>query len=286
MQDFSPYCAEGTIVHERMEHIADGIELRVISFTPSIINSNPVIIFVAGWITQIDAWKSVLQEMTKDFTVLYVETREKISSHIDGNAEYSIETIGNDIARLIEQWSFPPNGYVLVGSSLGATVIVECFHTLTKVPAALVLISPNAVFRVPMIWKMIIALFYPPFYIFLKPFVKWYLKHFRLDVKVDEAQYKKYSDALDAADPWKLKKAVIALEQYSIWHRLEALQCPVLLVGALKDLIHEPDHFQTIASMVPQVSVVDLETNANTHSPIVVVEIRKYFKKILSSSAL
>jgi pimeloyl-ACP methyl ester carboxylesterase len=286
MQEFSQYCAEGTIVQEQMEQITEGIELRVISFTPSVIHSNPVIIFVAGWITQIDAWKSVLQEMTKDFTVLYVETREKISSRMDSNAEYSIEAIGNDIVRLIEQRSFPSNRYVLIGSSLGATVIVECFHALTKRPAALVLISPNAVFRVPMIWKMIIALFYPPFYVVIKPFVKWYLKHFRLNVKVDEAQYKKYSDALDAADPWKLKKAVIALEQYSIWHRLEALQCPVLLIGALKDLIHEPDHFQTIASLMPQVSVIDLETNAITHSPVVVVEIRNYLKKILPYSAL
>jgi len=286
MQDFSRYCPEGTIVQDRMEKIAAEIELRVISFTPYIVQSNPVIIFVAGWITQIDAWKSVLKEMTKDFTVVYVETREKISSRMPLNAEYSIEGIGNDIVRLIEQWSFPPNGYVLVGSSLGSTVIVECFHALTKPPAALVLISPNAVFRVPLIWKMIIALFYPPFYGALKPFVKWYLKHFRLDVQVDEAQYKKYSGALDAADPWKLKKAVIALEQYSIWHRLEALQCPVLLVGALKDLIHEPDHFQIIASRIPQVSVVDLETNANTHSPFVVVEIRKYLKKILPYSTV
>ncbi len=269
-----------------MEQISAGIELRVISFTPSFVQSNPVIIFVAGWITHIDAWKSVLQEITKDFTVMYVETREKISSRIEGQAEYSIEAIGNDIVRLVEQWSFPPNGYVLVGSSLGATVIAECFHALTKRPAAMVLISLNAVFRVPIIWKVIIALFYPPFYAIVKPFVKWYLKHFRLDVKADEAQYKKYCNALDAADPWKLKKAVVALAPYSVWHRLESLQCPVLLVGANKDLLHEPDYLQTIASLIPQVSVVDLETNANTHSPIVVVEIRKYLNKVLPHPAV
>ncbi len=286
MRNISDYCAKGTIVHERMERIAEGIELRVLSFTPPVVHQNPLIVFVAGWITQIDAWKSVLQEMTKDFTVLYVETREKISSRMDAGAEYSIEAIGTDIVRLIEQWDIPPRGYVLVGSSLGATVIVESFHALTKPPAALVLISPNAVFRVPMIWKVIIVFFYPPFYVLIKPFVKWYLKYFRLDTEADEAQYKKYCAALDAADPWKLKKAVIALSRYSIWHRLESLSCPVLLVGAFKDLLHEPDNFHKIAPMIPQVSVVDLETNANTHSPLVVSEIRKYLKTIMPASAL
>ncbi|MFA6469714.1 MAG: alpha/beta hydrolase [Bacteroidota bacterium] len=280
MSDFTEYCAEGTIVRERMEKGADGALLRVLSFTPPKVHATPVVIFIAGWITQMDAWKSVLREMTKDFTVLYVETREKISSRMENNSEYSIEAIGDDIVRLIEQWTFPPSGYVLAGSSLGATVIVECFHALTKPPAALLLISPNAVFRVPLIWKVIIALFYPPMYKVIKPFVKWYLKYFRLNVQVDEAQYRKYSNALDVADPWKLKKAVIALERYTIWHRLGSLHCPVLLIGALKDLIHEPGHFQTIASLLPQVSVVDLETNANTHSPMMVVELRNYLKNI------
>jgi pimeloyl-ACP methyl ester carboxylesterase len=280
MQKYSHYCAEGTVVQERMERLADGSELRVISFTPFANGTNPVIVFVAGWITQLDAWRSVLQEMTKDFTVLYVETREKISSRMSAEAEYSIEAIGSDIVHLIGQWNLPPHGYVLAGSSLGATVIVECFHALRIPPAAIVLISPNAVFRVPMIWKVIIALFYPPLYAVIKPFVKWYLKRFRLNVDADAAQFAKYSSALDAADPWKLKKAVTAVSRYSIWHRLELLQCPVLLIGALRDLLHEPDHFQTIASRLPQVTVVDLDTNANTHSPRVVEELRSYLRKI------
>ena len=42
-------------------------------------------------------------------------------------------------------------------------------------------------------------------------FVKWYLGKFRLDLENDMAQYEKYCNALDAADPRKLKPAVTML---------------------------------------------------------------------------
>ncbi len=264
-----------------MERIRDGVELRVITFTPAVDRKNPVIVFVAGWISQMDAWKSVLQEMTKDFTVIYIETREKISSRMDRNAEYSIEAIGGDIVALIEQWNLPPGGYILVGSSLGATVTVDCYHAINRPPAAIVLISPNAVFRVPLLWRIVVTLFYPPLYSLIKPFAKSYLKHFRLNVNADAAQYAKYCSAIDAADPWKLKKAVLAVAQYSIWHRLASIDRPVLMIGALQDLLHEPEHFQIIASKMRNVTIVDLNTNAETHSPRTVDAIRRFLPTIV-----
>lgn len=282
MVELSEYCAPGTTVRDRMERIRDGVELRVITFSPAVDRKNPVIVFVAGWISQMDAWKSVLQEMTKDFTVLYVETREKISSRMERNAEYSIEAIGGDIVHLIEQWNLPPKGYIIVGSSLGATVTVECHHSITIPPAAVVLINPNAVFRVPFLWKAVITLFYPPMYLAIKPFVKFYLKHFRMNVKADAAQYKKYCSALDAADPWKLKKAVLSIARYSIWHRLESIDSPVLMIGAMQDTLHEPEHFRMIASKIRNVTIVDLNTNAETHSPRTVDAIRTFLPTILS----
>lgn len=281
MDHLSEFCAAGTTIDDRFERVHDGVELRVITFSPVIDRKNPVIVFVAGWISQMDAWKSVLQEMTKDFTVVYVETREKISSRIGTNAEYSIEAIGSDIVRLIELRNLPAHGYILVGSSLGATVSVECYHAITVPPAALVLISPNAVFRVPLLWKIVITMFYPPLYAVITPFVKFYLKHFRLNVKADAAQYAKYCSAIDAADPWKLKKAVLSVAQYSIWHRLDSIDCPVLMIGALHDTLHEPEHFRMIASKIRNATVVDLNTNAETHSPRTVEAIRRFLPTII-----
>jgi alpha-beta hydrolase superfamily lysophospholipase len=279
MEDFSQYCAEGVVVQDRMVNVGQGISLRVTTFIPPTDEGNPAVLFVAGWITQIAAWKTVLREMTKDFIVIYVETREKSSSRIVPHADQSISAIGTDIVALVDKLHLRENRYILFGSSLGATVIVECFHSLVRKPLALVLISPNAVFRVPRIWKFIVWSFYPPLYAFIKPSVKWYLKHFRLNVQIDAAQYNKYCAALDAADPWKLKKAVLAVAKYTIWDRLESLTCPVLLIGASHDVLHEPESFQRIASKIPHASVIDLETNAETHSEKVVEEFRSFLSR-------
>ena len=279
MEDFSQFCAEGVVVQDRMISVANGISLRVTTFIPPTDKGNPAVLFVAGWITQIVAWKTALREMTKDFIVIYVETREKSSSRIVSNADQSISSIGEDIVALVDKLHLRENRYVLVGSSLGATVIVECFHALVKKPLALVLISPNAVFRVPHIWKFIGQSFYPPLYALIRPSVKWYLKNFRLNVKIDAAQYNKYCAALDAADPWKLKKAVLAVASYEIWDRLESLSCPVLLIGASKDILHEPGIFQRIASKILYATIIDLETNAQTHSEKVVEEFRNFLSQ-------
>jgi pimeloyl-ACP methyl ester carboxylesterase len=279
MEDFSQFCAEGVVVQDRMIRVAHGISLRVITFIPPTDEGKPAVVFVAGWITQIVAWKTVLREMTKDFIVIYVETREKSSSRIESNADQSISAIGEDIVALVDKLHLRENRYVLFGSSLGATVIVECFHALARKPLMLVLISPNAVFRVPYIWKFIVRSFYPPLYAFIRPSVKWYLKNFRLNVKIDTAQYNKYCAALDAADPWKLKKAVLSIASYDIWNRLESLNCPVLLIGASKDVLHEPDIFQRIASKILHATIIDLETNEKTHSEKVVEEFRSFLSQ-------
>ena len=280
MEDFSQFCAEGVVVEDQMISVANGVSLRVTTFIPPVDKANPAVLFVAGWITQMIAWKAVLREMTKDFLVIYVETREKSSSRVVSNTDQSISAIGEDIVALVDKLHLRENRYVLFGSSLGATVIVECFHALVRKPFALILISPNAVFRVPRIWKFIVHSFYPPLYAIIKPSVKWYLKNFRLNVKIDAVQYNKYCAALDAADPWKLKKAVLAVASYKIWGRLASLSCPILLIGASKDVLHEPDNYQRIASEILHATTVDLETNAGTHSERVVEEFRRFLSRI------
>ncbi len=275
-EDFSQFCSDGTAIDDRMICTDAGATLRVITFRPKVNKGNPAVLFVAGWITQMIAWKSVLKEMTKEYDVIYVETREKISSRVEKPADYSIEAIGSDIVSLVDLLNLQNHRYILFGSSLGATVIVECFQALPRKPLGLVLIGPNAVFRVPRTWKIIVKSFYPPLYALIRPSVKWYLKNFRLDVKTDVAQYEKYSAALDAADPWKLKKAVLAVSRYEIWPRLPSLNVPVLLIEASKDRLHEPENLRRIASMIPNGTVVDLETNATTHSARVVSEMKDF----------
>ncbi len=226
------------------------------------------------------AWKDVLREMTRDFTVYYVETREKISSEVTGRVPYTVEALGKDIDAIVSRLSPGDGRYVLFGSSLGATVVLDCIRFIRVRPKCVAVVGPNAEFRVPWWGMIVIALFWPPSYGIMKRFVKWYLRNFRLDVNSDRAQYEKYCNNLDAADPWKLRRAAWAFSSYKIWDLLPNLDLPVLLVSASKDKLHEPENLKRMAGLIPKCTVQDFETNKGTHSSEMVRALRRYLETV------
>ncbi len=272
------YCAPGTTVEEGFFRVDSCVSLRVISFRRPHKSSFPPVVFVAGWISLIRGWQKVLREMTADIDVYYIETREKISSRIQGGVPQGVEQIGGDLVPLVEQLGL--RDYVMFGSSLGATAVIDCYSRLKTKPRGMILVGPNAVFRVPLSWKIIVTMFYAPLYSLIRPLVKWYLRNFRLDVRVDAAQYEKYSEALDAAEPRKLKKAVMAVWSYEVWDKLASVDCPVLIVNASRDRLHEPENLRRIAAALPNATEVDLLTNAQTHDVAVVNALRSFVRNL------
>lgn len=280
MDSLSRYCAEGSTCNEEMVPVSPNVSLRVITFSPSQQDKNPVLVFVPGLVSLIQGWREVLLEMTKDFHVYYIETREKITSKVKGKVDYSLEAIGQEIAALVSHFKLESRGYILFGSSLGATAILESSRFLEIDPLCLVLIGPNAVFRIPKFYRFIIRIFNPRFFLLFKPVVKWYLKTFRLDTEADYAQYEKYCQSLDAADPWKLKKAAIAFSRYEVWDLLADIDYPTLIIGASRDTLHEPENLKKMVSMMKNAVYLDLETNKLTHSSGMVREMRKYIAQL------
>lgn len=279
-ENISEYCAPGTKWTEQMVSVSDNVSLRVIEFHPHKKTTQPTVLFIAGWISLMKGWKLVLQEMTKDFNVIYVETREKISSQVNGTKDFSVKAIATDLVKLVEIFGLQKNKYIMFGSSLGGTAILESYKDLEKLPLCFALLGPNAEYRAPWWWLIIIHLFWTRLYAILKPFVKWYLRKFRLDIESDLAQYEKYCNALDAADPKKLKPGALALAKYKVWDILENIDLPVLIIGATKDLLHEPQNLIQIDKMLPNSTFLDMETNTFAHGPELVEEIRKYIASL------
>jgi pimeloyl-ACP methyl ester carboxylesterase len=280
MDSLSRYGASGSTFKEEMVAVSPNVSLRLITFSPSQQNKNPALVFVPGLVSLMAGWREVLLEMTKDFPVYYIETREKITSKVKGKVDYSLEAIGKEIAALVSHFNLESRGYILFGSSLGATAILESSRFLEIDPLCLVLIGPNAVFRIPKFYRFIIRIFNPRLYLLLKPVVKWYLKTFRLDTEADYAQYEKYCQALDTADPWKLKKTAIAFSRYEVWDLLTEIDYPTLIVGASRDTLHEPENLKRMVSMMKNAAYLDLETNKLTHSSAMVREMRKYIARL------
>jgi pimeloyl-ACP methyl ester carboxylesterase len=226
-------------------------------------------------------WKIVLKEMTNDFNIIYAETREKITSNVKNTKDFSVEVIAEDLVRLVEIFKLQENGYIMFGSSLGGTAILESYRLLNKKPLCFVLLGPNAVYRVPWWGVILVKIFWVRLYPGFKQFVKWYLRKFRLDIEHDQAQYDKYANALDAADPRKLKPGVLVLAKYKVWDILEDIKLPVLIVGATKDLLHEPENLVKMDKMLPNSTWLDMETNTRAHGPELVDEIRRYLKVLI-----
>ena len=101
-----------------------------------------------------------------------------------------------------------------------------------------------------------------------------------MDVESDQAQYDKYCNALDAADPKKLKPAAKALASYKVWGILKDIDLPVLIIGASKDLLHEPQNLIQMDKMLPNSVFLDMETNTFAHGPEMVDELRKYIASL------
>ena len=276
----SQFCAPNVRTSHSYISVNPNISLRLFTFQSAQKSENPPLLFVAGWVSMIEAWQEVLIEITRDFNVYYLETREKISSRVNGKVSYSVEAIGDDLIAAVKQFQFVENNYLMFGSSLGATAILDCYRKLSATPRALILVGPNAEFRIPKTWYYIVKFFHPPLYELIKPSVKWYLRTFRLDLKSDAEQYEKYSRAIDAGDPWKLKKAVLALSSYEIWPRLSEITKPVLIIGASKDKLHEPENLKKMVNQLPQSDYIDLETNKKTHSAEMVIHLRKFVTQL------
>ncbi|MCK4944140.1 MAG: hypothetical protein KAS65_11205 [Candidatus Aminicenantes bacterium] len=276
MEDLTQYCAPGTRIFEEKIALDSETKLRVIAFRPAGKKRAIAVVFVAGWMSLIDGWRKVLREMTRDFTVYYIETREKMSSRVKGKAGFGIRDIGMDIVRMVDRLGLKDQQYVIVASSLGATAVFDCCSFFTVSPQALIMINPNAVFRIPFFWKILVRLFYAPLFVIFRPMIKWYLRTFRLDVQADPTQYQKYCRTLDNADPRKSKKTAMALWNYQVWDKLEAVRFPTLVVGASRDKLHEPENIRRMVSMLPGATYLDMETNARNHSPELVEAIRRY----------
>ncbi len=274
------YCAPGASQRVEQVPVGDEVVLQVVDFTPGGGSRRPVVVFVAGWVSHIDGWYEVLREMTADFRVLYVETRDKYSAQVSRKADYSVAALAQDLVAVTAHYRLAPNDYILLGSSLGGTAILECHRLLAAKPRCLVLIGPAPLFHLPLMSYTLIRWFPPSLYLAIKPIVKLYLRLTQMDVKADHAQYEKYSRALDSADPWKLKRGALSLAKYEVWDRLPAIDCPTLIFGGVHDVMHDPDNLKRMISMLPRGRYMDLGTNKATHSPEMVAAVRLYLDEL------
>lgn len=273
--ELGTFCAPGTKYWDRMIQLSEAVSLRVVSFHPKAEPQPYPVVLVPGLASVMPTFRNILVELTEDHVVHFVETREKVTSKILGKVDYGVESIGMDVIEVISHLGLNHRGYVLFGASLTATSALHCSRLFRERPVCMVLLEPNAVFDYPP-WSLFIIKHSPPFYRFIKPVVAWYLRTFRLNMQEDEAMYEINRRALDAADPVKLKDAILGISSYEIWDHLSGHDIPCLIAGASEDTFHRQEDIMRIVSMLEGATYFDLETHERVHSKEFVDRIREY----------
>jgi pimeloyl-ACP methyl ester carboxylesterase len=265
---------------DRLIQVNDQVSLRVACFAPVTEKKNMPIVIVGGLATVILSFKDLIVELIKDHQVYYTETRENPSSKVNGKVSYDIENAGKDIASLIQKLDLENENYALIGYSLSASVISDGYRFMASKPKCMVFIEPTPVFHYPK-WSIpIIRMFGASLYKLLKPIANWYIGNFIIDKKQDPEMALISSRALNQADPKKLKNAILAISNYTVWNKLQFIDCPTLIVGASKDKFHNQEETKRIISLINHSSYTDLETNKRTHNAEMGIVIRNYINSL------
>ena len=277
--DFSRFSAEGASFSIGCVPGADNIKLFEIHYRPANPSPFPPLIFLPGWVSIIDSWENVLKEMTKDFEIYYLETREKGSAKHSVEQDLSIASLGDDLSSVLVYHNLFDKPYILFGSSLGGTVILDAMSKMKVSPTMAVLIGPNAEFQAPRYWLWIIRMVPPILFYFIKPLAKWYMKKKYINMEADPKQYEKYARALDQGNPSRMRRSALNCSKYKIWEKLGNIHQKVLIFTGSQDVLHGYENTVKIAELLPNCELVDLVTNARTHSVEMVNQLRSFLKE-------
>ena len=277
--NYSDYCSPGTKIQSKYIKIDSEIQLREIHFIPKKITKYPPIIFIPGWGSFIQGWKIVLKEMSKDFEIYYIETREKSSAKHTKEQKISIQKIADDISKVVQFKNLENKKFIALGSSMGATVILDAMAENKLNPSLAVLIGPNIEFNIPWFLIAAIALIPPQLYTVVRPFAKWYMKRKYIDMKSDSKQYHKYSYVLDNIHFGRTRRSALSFKKYSFKDKIEKIKKRILVFSGKKDILHNYKQTLDMVKRIENAILVNLDTNDRTHSIEMVDEMRTYLKK-------
>jgi hypothetical protein len=223
---------------------------------------------ISGWFSLILRWSEVLQIVSKETQVVYIETRDKTSSIVEKSkqTDMSIERMSLDIAEVSGELGIDFQESICLASSMAATIMLKYLGDQNIAPWKTILLGPVPKFKFPpLLGSLLLAI--PTFLVgFGMRYVRWHVLKFRVDKEKEPEQAKSYDLSLKLADPWKIRYSAKAAKRYNGWDDLEKINANVILVGASADKLHASEVTQKISSMIKGSEYVDFQTNQAAHS--------------------
>lgn len=281
-----PISAPGSYFKSEYISASDDVKLKVLQWQPEIEEpkkSVEPVIFISGWVSHVSGWTELLRSITQKRPVFYVETREKISAQIKkekiGINDFTIPRIALDIINVCKKLPIDLEKSMVIGSSFGATALLEALKNSNLSVRCAFLVGPNSEFSAhPLMQKLLLL---PDFsYHFLKYFVLWYLRTFRVDAKKEPEQMRRYKITVKTAHPRRIKMSVKAAMKYKLRPDLETVQIPTAIAYAPTDTLHSKDNIKIIAQTLPRGQIITCPTNKYMHSADLLKDIDDFIKNL------
>lgn len=266
--------------------VEEQVSLRYFQWIPDDNKEKEPILFIAGFVSVIQGWLPVLEELIKHRPVFYLESREKGSANISKAAltpaDFSIPKMAMDIVVAASKLNIAGDTLIVSGSSLGGTSLLEALKKSRLVAAGAFLIGPNAEFKGPWIVR---SLTYLPAWLYhiVKYFILWYLKTFRVDAEKEPEQMKRYRDTLLTAHPLRLKLSARYAMDFEIWPEIETITRPCAIAYAPSDTLHSDANIHKMHETIPDSRLVTCPSNKYMHDARIVPDIESFIRKIKES---
>ncbi len=239
------------------------------------------ILFVPGWVSALEGWMDLLRVLAREHPVHYLETREKASAELTTPkvADFRIAAVAREVERATAAAGIDLAETVVVGSSLGASILLEAMKGPSFAPRAAFLIGPTCRFDIPW-WGYPIMQLPAGLYRPIKYFVLWYLRTFRVDAEREPEQMRRYDQTLKVADPVRMKLSARGVAGYEIWNGLEAVRAPVAVAYASTDKLHREHDIERLLASLPRPTAVPCPSNKYMHSAELAPDIARFLAAV------
>jgi pimeloyl-ACP methyl ester carboxylesterase len=216
---------------------------------PVVTASPPLsVLFIPGWGGVVDGFEEVIAAIDEDVELYYLETREKGSSEVSLDSEFSMKQCAEDVRDAVDTIGLPAGGYVLMGSSFGAAVALQALTALQRLPAVTVLFEPMPELWLPRLLVKALGTLLP---VGLVSFLRPVLKRLVLAGMREEVQRARVERVIDSADLAKWRRAALRLVDWHILSIAPAVAEPVSVIQASGDRFHTGSVFPEIAEALP-----------------------------------
>ena len=279
----NPVPVPGVQFKERRLTVEQGVSLKLYEWLPEMNGGADPILFVAGWISLVTGWVPLLEKLVQTRPIFYLETREKESADIAPDLmrpeSFSVARLAEDLVEVSNQLELEGDRTILFGSSMGSNAILEALKDEQLKAKAAFVVGPNIEFHFPWWGRPLVHL--PPWvYSAAKPFVLWYLRSFRVNVREDPEQMARYVRTIRAADPERIMLSAQAVLDYEAMPGLDTILTPVAVAYAANDTLHGEDEVARIVEAMPRGVTVSCPSNTYMHTADVAVDLDRFIAAV------